>query len=633
MSFTVEQWRQLALKLLLALGVFFVCRALFWVFNASFFPDAGPEVFWYGLRFDLSAAGWLFLPFVVLSSLPLPFHFRNFYQNVLRFFFLLPVTVTMLLNAIDFAYFPFTRKRSGVELLRWLGGEEDFSSLLPAVFIDFWYVSLTVILILVGVFFIHERIVKQRSKFTDLKLSKKGYIFGALFFVGAVLLTGTAARGGFQLAPLSPVDAGKYTSAQNTPLVLNTPFVLLRSFNREAMEAFDFMPQDEAEKLVSRKRFYGSDQKPKKNVVILILEGFSAEHVGYLNGNEGYTPNLDRILKRSLVFKNAFANGQKSIEALPAVLAGIPGLTNTPYIQSSYSTNNLFSLAHALRPHGYHTSFFHGGKKGTMGFDSFTQIAGFEHYYGKSDHPEAGEHFDGTWGIYDEPFFGFYAEKLNEFPQPFLSAFFSLSSHHPYTLPAKYDSVYEHIESPFLRSLAYADYALGTFFDKVKNAPWYNNTAFVITADHTAGLIDWKYRNALGLFRVPLAYYVPGDSLFETGTSARITQHIDILPSVLDLVGYPEPFPAWGLSVFRSQPAAPFAVTLYNNGYQWIEKDYMLRNDFSSDPQLYRFTDDVYLKYNRFDDEPRNSERMNRRLKAFLQLYAKTLNENTFNEY
>ena len=110
-----------------------------------------------------------------------------------------------------------------------------------------------------------------------------------------------------------------------------------------------------------------------KNVVIIILESFSKEYVGYYNNGKGYTPFLDSLINYSLVMERAYANGIKSIEALPSIVSSIPTLMNNPFITSIYATNKYYSLPLLLKREGYSTSFFHGGNRGTMGFYSLVR--------------------------------------------------------------------------------------------------------------------------------------------------------------------------------------------------------------------------------------------------------------------
>ena len=159
----------------------------------------------------------------------------------------------------------------------------------------------------------------------------------------------------------------------------------------------EYYRQEEAESIYYPVHSFSrsSDEGEKPNVVLIIMESFSKEYSGYLNGNDGYMPFLDSLMQESLHFPNAFANAKKSLEALPAILASIPALMETPFVSSPYSANKINSLPRQLKNSGYHTSFFHGGINGTMGFDDF-------------------------------------ARKLNTFPRPFFTCLFSLSSHHPY---------------------------------------------------------------------------------------------------------------------------------------------------------------------------------------------------------
>ena len=114
--------------------------------------------------------------------------------------------------------------------------------------------------------------------------------------------------------------------------------------------------------------------------------------------------------------------------------------------------------------------------------------------------------FDGLWGIWDHKFLDFYAEGLNKMQQPFVSSIFTITSHHPYKVPKDYRQQFSKKEGehPMYSCVQYTDYSLKLFFDKVKKSSWYNNTLFVITADHTNYSKLKKYKNSMGIFRVPI---------------------------------------------------------------------------------------------------------------------------------
>src|SRR5690606_35786309 len=233
-----------------------------------------------------------------------------------------------------------------------------------------------------------------------------------------------------------------------------------------------------------------STEFKKLNVVVLILESFGKEHVGALNKDinngtyKGYTPFLDSLIGESYTFNRSYANGRKSIDALPSVITGIPSV-GEPFVLSIYSGNKTTSLAKLLGDEGYETAFFHGAPNGSMGFSAYTQLAGIKHYFGKDEYSNDKD-FDGIWGIWDEPFMQFMADKLTEMPEPFFASFFSLSSHHPFKVPEKYQGVFPKGPLPLHEPVGYTDYALRQFFEKAKKAPWFENTLFVLCADHSS---------------------------------------------------------------------------------------------------------------------------------------------------
>ena len=146
-----------------------------------------------------------------------------------------------------------------------------------------------------------------------------------------------------------------------------------------------------------------------------------------------YTPFLDSLASKSLVFDNAFANGRKSIHGMSSVLAGIPSFKDA-FTSSPYANQKIESVVSVLNLEGYDTSFFHGAPNGSMGFLGFSNILGFDHYYGKTEFGNDAL-FDGFWGIWDLPFFQFTKETIDTKKTPFFSTIFTVTSHEPYIIP------------------------------------------------------------------------------------------------------------------------------------------------------------------------------------------------------
>ena len=187
-------------------------------------------------------------------------------------------------------------------------------------------------------------------------------ILNWFIFLLILTLATLGIRGGTQRVPIDVVNAGSMTKMDEIPLVLNTPFTLIKSFEQKALAVLNYYEPAELERAYSPFHQYPSTQKKRDNVVVLILESFGKEYTGIGNALS-VTPFLDSLMNYGLVFTNAFSNGTKSIEGIPAILSSLPSLMPNPFINSLYANNQQSSLATLLGEEGYESSFFHGGIK------------------------------------------------------------------------------------------------------------------------------------------------------------------------------------------------------------------------------------------------------------------------------
>jgi phosphoglycerol transferase MdoB-like AlkP superfamily enzyme len=561
-----------------------------------------------------------------MHLIPFGFRSKTHYQKILQILFFLFNIPALAFNFIDFIYFGFTLKRTTSDIFKWTGLGNDLKTLIPKFMHDFWYVFLLFFAMIWMMAYLYKKTrlhLQHISKETTFQRPLLGLqlVYMALF----ILLMVVGVRGGMQLRPLSILSASEGISPSNIALVLNTPFTIIQTLEKDALKEVKYMSSTKASALFNiYKTPSSTDSLKRLNVVILILESFSKEYSGSLNAYKGYTPFLDSLLNESLVYTEAFANGKKSIEGIPAIVAGIPTLMESPYITSSYSGNQINSIASLLKKQGYSTSFFHGGTNGTMGFDHFAKMAGFEAYYGRNEFKNDRD-YDGTWGIYDEPFLQFMAQKLNKTQQPFVGCCFTLSSHHPYAIPDKYTKTFKKGTLEIHQSIEYADFALRQFFKTASKMPWFQNTLFVITADHSSLSEYPVYQTSLGSYRIPISFYHPGSDL--KGRDSEVVQQLDILPSVLDYIQYPEPFISFGESVFRKNKMHA-AVNYMSNVYQYIEKEYVLQFNGEKSIGLYAYHKDSLLQNNLVAQNTRCRDSLEKRLKAIIQTYNYTLIHN-----
>jgi phosphoglycerol transferase MdoB-like AlkP superfamily enzyme len=628
-------YRALALYFLLSMVLMSICRLGFFLFNLEFFPGLTFSnifrLFLGGIKFDLAAMLYVNSLFILLFLLPFNFRFLKGYQLGVKILFFITNGIALAANVADFIYYKFTLRRTTVDVFRQFENETNLTEMFTSFLIDYWYAVVFWILLIVVMVILYNRVELQGPQ---LKNRITYYVAGvvAIPLVAYGMIGGM--RGGFRHStrPITLSNAGEYvTDPKQVNIVLNTPFALFRTLGKTKIQRMQYFASDaEVEKMYTPLHVPTDSGAFKKlNVVVIILESFSKEFFGYFNKEKengtykGYTPFLDSLIQHSRTFTYSFANGRKSIDGLPSAVASIPSL-GIPYFLSPFSGNDINSLGSLLKTEGYHSSFFHGAPNGSMGFNSFMNLAGFEHYYGMSEY-DNDDDFDGMWGIWDEKFLNFYANKLSEFPQPFVSSFFSVSSHHPFELPEEYANTFKGGREPILKCVEYTDYSLKKFFAKISKEDWYENTLFVITADHTSSNVLFEESfTAWGGYSVPVIYFRPDHSL--AGIDSTITQQIDIMPSVLGYLGYAKPYIGYGRNVFSGNQT-PFAFN-YNSGYQLFEDSYLLLFNGQESTAFYNFKEDKLLTTNLLGQLPDLVKQKEQKIKAIIQQYNNRLIEN-----
>jgi len=636
----------LIIRLAIILDLYWMSRLLLWVFNPLYFSGLGFsgffEVLFYGLRFDISALMMVNLPIIFLCLLPFNFTYNKIYQQITSFIFYLFNSIALAANFIDIIYFRFTLKRTSGDIFNYFANEDSqFLGLIPQFIFDFWYIFLLWLAFIFLMIFSCKKIqpeLKTSSK-SKIKVYSLRIIFSLLFLFISII----GIRGGFQLKPISIIQAGQYAEGKNLTLILNTPFSIIKTINQKALKPVKyFANEDEAIRIYSPEHKVVSDSLSEEfnalNVVIIIMESFSSEHISALNPEpdpeysggdyKGYTPFLDSLIYESLAF-NGFANGKRSIEGIPAILSSLPALMNYDFITSIYSGNKVSSIANLLKNKAYTSSFFHGGTNGTMGFEAFTKMAGFDKYYGRSEYNNEND-YDGKWGIYDEEFFQYFANELNKTKKPFLSVFFSLSSHHPYSIPEKHKNKFKKGKLEIHESIGYSDYSLAKFFISASKMPWFENTLFVITADHTSENYYPQYQTMLGNYSIPIVFYRPNSEL--KCFTKQIAQQIDIMPSVLSFLNFDKDYIAFGKDLFNEQ-TDNFAVSYLNENYQIIKGDNVLSFNGKESVSLHNYKLDNLLKNNLIEKEDSVRNEMETFLKAIIQQYNdRIINNNLTND-
>jgi phosphoglycerol transferase MdoB-like AlkP superfamily enzyme len=488
---------------------------------------------------------------------------------------------------------------------------------------SYWHVFLLFIVTAFLWVWLYKKVKVHNTEKPANKL--KYFLFStvAFIFIGTMIVGGI--RGDFKKStrPINIIDANRHVSKpEHADIVLNTPFSIIRTFNVTSFKKVNFVPENVIEQNFHPIKEYHNNTKTTPNIVLIITESMGREYWGCLNkgknipGYVSYTPFLDSLAQHSLIFDNNYANGSKSIHGMSSILAGIPSFKDA-FTSSPYPKQKIQSLVSTLEEMGYDTSFFHGAPNGSMGFLGFGNILGFDHYYGKTEYNNDAD-FDGSWGIWDEPFLQFMKNTLDKKQQPFFSTIFTVSSHEPYVIPEKYAGKFPMGTVPMHQTVGYTDYSFKKFFEAAKKSPWYKNTIFIITSDHSNQIAYDEYRKVLNHHATPLLIFRPDESL--KGVNSELSQQIDIYPTILDLVGYDKPFMSWGRSLLGDKQVQPFVISYNGNRYLFQRGKYICAFDGQKTIGFYDINDKG-LEHNLIDRKNREMAETEVACKAFLQDY------------
>lgn len=637
-------------NLLLLMLLYTLSRLFFYLISGDLFPNVSGahlrEMLLGGMRFDLTAVLYLSSLYLLLMLLPLPWKWRTnkTYQTVAKWCLWVPNILGLIVNCADMVYVRFTDRRTTMTFFSEFENDDNLLRIFLTGMVQYWYVTLFAILIVALL------IIGTRTRASEERILLHPVLYYAgntVLLIVSVYFIVIGIRGGFgaYTRPITMSNALQYTNRpEETMLVLNTPFSLMRSSEGRTYHDPKYYDREQLEQLMTP--CHPNEQvipheMDRQNVVILILESFSKEYIGCYNRKldngtyAGYTPFLDSLLEHSISYRLSYASGRKSIDAMPSVLSSLPMLI-APYVVTAYSTNNVSSLAACLKPKGYATSFFHGAPNSSMGFQAYARSAGFDSYFGKDEYEafcrqtgrNAADDYDGTWAIWDEEFLQFYCDKMSEMKQPFVTSVFTASSHPPYAMPERYKTKFPPTDPPIFASIKYSDNALRLFFEKVSKQEWFKNTVFVLTADHTSESIDPQFTSDLGRYKVPIVIYAPSlPELQGVADREKIISQTDIMPTILGILGYDLPYVAFGQDVLNTKKEDTWAVNYIpgNGYYQYMQGDWMLQFDGEKVVHAYRFKEDTLQVKDMKAQYPKEYEN---RLKSLIQQYMFRMNHN-----
>ena len=625
--------------------LYFLARIIYLLVNYSYFEQGLSfshlmEMLGGGLVFDTSAILVTNIPYIVLMLLPWHRKENNTYLQICKWVFIIINGLALAINLCDSVYFRYTMRRTTTTVFSEFSNEGNLGSIFLTETLHHWYLVFAFALLICGVWKLYVKTGLEWKRLRPWPYALTVFLSLAAFapFVVAGI------RGGFTTAvrPITISNANQYVNRPiEAALVLNTPFSLYRTIGKAVFVVPDYYQNEqEMEAIYSPVHtglsgISGESRDTiapgfiKKNVVVLIVESFGREYIGALNKTlengqyRGYTPYVDSLIAKSVTFSHTYCNGRKSIDGMPSILSSIPMFVE-PFFLTPASMTHVSGIASILAAEGYQTAFFHGAQRGSMGFQAFSRATGFQDYYGREDYDAdtrfgGDEDFDGMWAIWDEPFLQYYATKMSEMKEPFMTAVFTASSHHPYVIPEKYKAQYPEEGIIIHKCIRYTDMAIGKFFEKASREPWFNNTIFVLTSDHTNLSDHAFYETDLGGFCSPIIIYEPGNAERQPEIQDKIAQQIDILPTIMGMLHYPKPYFGFGVDVLNTPAEDTWAVNYLNGIFQYVKQGHVLQFDGTQTKAVYALSDSL-MKQNLIGKVPQQPQ-MERELKAIIQQY------------
>ncbi|MDR1593325.1 MAG: LTA synthase family protein [Prevotellaceae bacterium] len=632
----------------LMLAIYYLCRIFFFLANKSYFADVTfnhlIDLLKGGFQFDISALAYTNALYLFMQIIPFRFRLYKVYQNIAKWIFVVVNSIAILANCIDVVYFRFTNRRTTSTVFSEFQNESNILQIAVYAVFEYWYLSLFAITLIFVIYKLYcfPTIVKKISRKAAKDTKKTGsallrniiyYSTHTLLMCGFIYVAVIGMRGGTGVStrPITLSNANKYVNkGDETAIVLNTPFCIIRTIDKQVyINPQYFDSEDKMNAIYSPVHC----PQPKEefrplNVVILIVESFGKEYSGFFNshldnGNyKGYTPFLDSLCAESLTFTYSYSNGRKSIDAMPSILSSIPMFVE-PFVLTPYSTNDISGIAQVLKTKGYYSAFFHGAPNGSMGFQAYAKSAGFDDYFGLNEY--GNKDLDGMWAVWDEEFLQYYARKMGELRQPFVTSVFTATSHHPFRIPPRYEDEFPEGTQPIHKCIRYTDYALRQFFKTISQYEWFENTLFVLTADHTNQTSHDEYFTDINSYSVPVLFYHPGSEL--KGLDTLPVQQIDIMPCILGYLNYDKPYFAYGQDIFSIDRKDKFVVNYNNRLFQFIQNDCFMQFDGQETKAVYNYKTDIFLQKNLLgtvDEQPK----METTLKAIIQQYISRMIEN-----
>ena len=535
--------------------------------------------FWAALPLDIATACFILALPVIYMFVSLAVDKESLFAP-LRWYFYLIVAVYNLVAFGDIGIYGEWRTKLSYRALQYLEN--------PAEVINTAETEQTLLLIVLWTFFtilfcwLYTKFVEPQSLSPNKQAPTPNRTVLSASFVLVAGLLFLGMRGGFNKLPINSNKAYYSNHELANEICVNPAYYLveniLNSKKVEAKAHFNYMDLYSAKKRVAELHEMPCDstisilKTERPNIIVVLLESWSADLIESLGGEAGITPNFHKLEKEGLLFTEFYANANRSQHAMSSLFGGLPGLPVTTITNHPDKYHAIPSLVKKMKDIGYHTSFYYGGELNYGYIQSYLRYNKFDKIVEAKDIHE-GFH-KGKLGYHDADIMPWYVEQMSHVQQPFFSTLFTQSSRSPYDFPRNFEEIeWPEIEKQYVNSGYYTDMAIGKFMDKAKQQAWYDNTLFVFVADQSHVTYKNNVEESFEYHKIPMLIYgEPLKNSLRGTTFDKICGNADIPAIILAQLGQNHDEFLWSKDVF-GQCYKPFAFFELNEGLGWKTPD------------------------------------------------------------
>ncbi|NOY38294.1 MAG: sulfatase-like hydrolase/transferase [Chlorobi bacterium] len=552
------------------IGYFLLLKVIFLLFNVKLTLSLPwkeiPLIFYHGFSMDLSAAFYALI-FPTLMIILSPVISWKILRPVIDVYTVVFLSVISLLFVADLELYHYWNFRLDKTPLKYLDSPRVMLASVHA------WVIVRQLLIAAGLFllsgFVYLKIIttvlpgKGRSNWKVVPV----FVFLLAFSLIPI-------RGGLGVAPMNSGFVWFSSHPFANHAALNMPFHLAESLVNNQPEKNPFVRFPETEAKAYYKDLFPDGQSgtvhvwqsSRPNIIVIVLESFTAKVIEPLGGLEGVTPNMTRFARQGILFSHFFASGDRTDKALPAILSAFPAMPDQSVTKISGKAEHLPSLPARLQTEGYHTAFYYGGTIDFAGLRSYLVSMKFDRIMDIEDFPKSDR--TSKWGVHDGITFDSLFNDIDRTPAPFFKVMLTLSSHEPYDVPMQPVFPGKDEETLFLNSLYYTDSILGRFVDRAMAQPWWDSTLVILVADHGVRLPGNTPNEAIEKFKIPMIWLGGVLSVKDTIITKTASQ-TDIFPTLAGQMSVHWPDCPFGKNIF-SYNSHSFAWFAFNNGFGFV---------------------------------------------------------------